>query len=363
MPKLACPSCNARYNVPVEKLGKRVKCPKCGQAFVLESPPDDDAVFPDLDSLEMGKTVPMAPLPPPPAAVAAPHRRAAPAAPITAASLSAYFADVVGFVRFFTQPWELMTLVVVGGACVLQLFVRFLPCVGLFGSIAITGWYFAFLLKTVQSGAARDEGLPDFSLSEGTWEGIGLPCLSFLSVRLLVIVPVVAVLIFAVKYARLDGEIALLIGATAIAMPELAMLLAIQQSADYPQLATLVVPALLAGLAAAPMLILVVAIGGINALLRVDLMGQTILRTLPGYAAATAVYFTSLGIAVGIGYLAEEVSSAALASAASRPTSGFESLQAYTGATVISVLASIFAMRAIGLYYAHFKKNFAWSWG
>src|SRR5262245_45549732 len=33
MTKIHCPACAARYNVPDEKLGKRVKCAKCGEHF------------------------------------------------------------------------------------------------------------------------------------------------------------------------------------------------------------------------------------------------------------------------------------------------------------------------------------------
>lgn len=434
MTKVSCPSCAARYNVPDEKLGKRVKCAKCGERFELSLPADDDFAFPELEGLQSGEAVVRLPLPPPPADESSMGRAASRADRpdfIGVGAIGAYMTDVLGFFKILTQPWELMTLVAVCLLCVFQVVAGAFLCMGIIVQLIITGWYLSFLLKVVQSGAARDDGLPDFSLSDGVWEDIVIPCLSFLSVRLLVILPMIAALVIAMNNGGLESELAWVIGFLGVAMPELALVVSFQLAEEFPKLLTIVAPALLLGLAAAPMLMLVVAVGGIPALSRVDLMARTIARTLPGYALATLIYLGSLGAAVGVAYAAEEAFAAdpsrrsASPNAAPQPvnppptspppaatgtvtTPGAVSTTApadpntaadpnaavdpntATGAvapgqtgrtardverefmgslggqivgTVVSVVASVFAMRAIGLYYAHFKKNFAWSWG
>ena len=45
-----CPGCGAKLSLPDRsKLGKKIKCPKCSDAFVAEAPDDDDADVFDED--------------------------------------------------------------------------------------------------------------------------------------------------------------------------------------------------------------------------------------------------------------------------------------------------------------------------
>lgn len=398
MTKIACPACAAHYKVPNEKLGKHVKCAKCGEPFQLTAPADDDGLFPELESLQTGVALATAPAVPLTVAVP-PPQRTKPARPGTPGMLAEYVRDVFfGFYRIVAQPWELLTLVVLCGICLLQIVAGYAGLLGLGMKVVITGWYLSFLLKTVQSGAAREDGLPDFSLTDGPMEDIILPCLNFLAVRLIAAAPLIGSLIFATNDYRIEFELALAIAFLGVAMPELALVAALVLAPVSPELTTVVIPPLLIGLAAVPMLVLVVASAGIASLVRVDLMLATIFRTLPGYLVATLIYFGSLGAAVGVGYFAEAAISAGDASAADarNPGPGASSLPAAASAPnavggapvtppavrspdatavrfagslagravaiVIGVLASVFSMRAIGLYYAHFKSRFAWSW-
>lgn len=64
MPALQCPECDARYVVPEQILGKKVKCKKCGGVFQSQAPQLAHAEFPvdpnRLDDLldEVGSTSP-----------------------------------------------------------------------------------------------------------------------------------------------------------------------------------------------------------------------------------------------------------------------------------------------------------------
>ena len=92
-----------------------------------------------------------------------------------------------------------------------------------------------------------------------------------------------------------------------------------------------------------PMMVLVVAVGGIRCLVRFDLMFVTIFKTFPVYALVAVL--TLIGV-VGPGLL---------------PLG--EGMGVAVALMVVEVYANIFVMRAIGLYYHHFKGRFAWSWG
>ena len=419
MHTLHCPHCSARYAVPAEKLGKRVKCAKCGKRFELALPLTfDELGFPAL--------VPGQPLPAiqPPHPISLPRhsspRRAAADDRGPAGGLSGYFRDLLGFFRTIAHPSDLATMFVVCAICLLQILTRFGGPMGMSATAIIRGWFMSFLLRTVQGGAARDDGLPDFSLSDGLLEDVIKPSASFLAVRLFATLPLIGALIFAARDDRLDFEIAIMFGFFGALAPEWALMASLMMGDQVPGLLSTVAPPLLLGLAAMPMLLLVVALEGVESLLRIDLMLATIARTLPGYLIATAIYFASILLPVGASYAIEmamapaatttpsagalasgsgqnpappntasattDPNSAAdpngpgiaiaLPSAASPGISGAKSrspsatTQRFAGTLLgdavgllLNVLASIYAMRAIGLYYAHYKRGFAFAWG
>jgi hypothetical protein len=100
---------------------------------------------------------------------------------------------------------------------------------------------------------------------------------------------------------------------------------------------------LLLGLFLWPMTVLCFALGGVSCLGRLDLLVVTIAKTLP-------VYLLTVLLVNGVDLIVTFFTP-------DGPFSGPTFLH-----RVVQVYADIFAMRVIGLYYAHFKRRFAWSW-
>ena len=101
------------------------------------------------------------------------------------------------------------------------------------------------------------------------------------------------------------------------------------------------------------MVLLVTAIGGLFACLRIDLIAVTIGRSFIPYLAVCLLF----GATVGLKWYADEL--------AGRITGG--GVQGFWVTAVLTGLLqayfSIVSMRIVGLYYHHFKERFAWSWG
>ncbi len=47
---IACPRCGAQYKVKADNIGKKARCPKCSEAFVLSLPPDTTPVVQETES-------------------------------------------------------------------------------------------------------------------------------------------------------------------------------------------------------------------------------------------------------------------------------------------------------------------------
>jgi hypothetical protein len=90
MPKVLCPNCAARLEVPAQFQGRKAKCKKCGKVFTIEIQPEQSTLEPEAD-IEEGVEV----LPPSVFRPAAQERPAAscderlPAQPIDAFGLAA----------------------------------------------------------------------------------------------------------------------------------------------------------------------------------------------------------------------------------------------------------------------------------
>ncbi len=101
-----------------------------------------------------------------------------------------------------------------------------------------------------------------------------------------------------------------------------------------------------------PIVLLCVALGGFSTLRRMDLIVQTVFRTLPAYLITVAMVFGTEALkqalartGTGIGAIAGGVLLLSFLS------------------TGIAIYFEIIAVQLIGLYYHHFKDRFAWSWG
>jgi hypothetical protein len=108
-----------------------------------------------------------------------------------------------------------------------------------------------------------------------------------------------------------------------------------------------------------PMMVLVVALGGMRSLIRFDLIAITIVKTLPIYVVVVLLVYAGV---VGPGLLVGAVRGSGAEDGSGIGASG-ASLGAEAAFYVVMVYTNIVTMRVIGLYYHHFKHRFAWSWG
>ncbi|UCE60302.1 MAG: hypothetical protein JSU63_00860, partial [Phycisphaerales bacterium] len=115
------------------------------------------------------------------------------------------------------------------------------------------------------------------------------------------------------------------------------------------------------GMAAWPITVLCIALGGFTEVYRVDLILLTIIRTFPAYLLTLALMGLAILVLVGL----ENLTANRLT-----PTPGAgpgPSLGSAIGMGILStgvrVYLDIVLMRLIGLYYHHFKDRFAMSWG
>jgi len=170
------------------------------------------------------------------------------------------------------------------------------------------------------------------SFEGGVWDGIIIPFLRWVGTWVIVFVPVF-VLMTVMAVAPIS---AIMGGVTGI----------ITASGLAKTLLLLVV----AGLCLWPMVVLCVSLGGFEALVRVDLIASTVVKTLP-------MYLLTVGIVLGtqfVDYLWQTDAGAV--------GMNITSVRGILGVGVMLYL-EIIAMRAIGLYYFHFKRSFGWDWG
>ena len=356
MAKVRCPNCSSQYAVPDAKLGKRARCPRCQQSFVLSmGGPDAIPLAADiLAGLGRGEAVAAPPAGHVPEAVpvsmgyAKAERPIDAAAPSLGASLKSYARAVAATPLMFTRLGNVVTLIVVFILVGLQVPAAMAPCFGLIAMLILSGWYLAYLLNVVVGAANGEDDLPDLTLTEGFWEGIVLPLLKFLVVSLVAALPMIAVMVYCAAANLASAEEAL-VAALMLMTLKFEALLGLN-----PAVTMMVVPAVVAGQVMLPMLLLTVAVGGIGALVRVDLMLLTIMNTLPAYLVVLLVYGVSAALPTLLQALLETAEDMELT---------LRLLVIPLAIMMVEVATSIVSMRAIGLYYLHFKHRFAFAWG
>lgn len=358
MLNVRCPNCGAQYHIPPEKRGKHAKCVKCGERFLIEAPPEPPLDL-ELETLATGDafdslhaaTTSLPPAPPP--SDEPPRAGDDDAPPPIGPAIAAYLGDVLTTIPIMLKPRNLATLLVIWAIYMLEFLSLFSCCMSVVITIVVTGYYFAFMLNVVIDGAAREEDLPPPTFA-GNWiDDAVAPLGKYIAVLIVTLLPLIGVLTWASSAGLIDGFDALMVFANVI-RSDLGALLALDSAIRTPALAMLIL-----GEVMQPMLFLCVAVGGMNTLLRWDLMIQTILRTLPAYLILLVLYWTvewapALSVAFSTGPTPTTASalpniSVMLADAAV--------------SFAIQISTAVFAMRAIGLYYHHFKQRFAWSWG
>jgi hypothetical protein len=200
--------------------------------------------------------------------------------------------------------------------------------------VIILGWYCAFRFSVIVEASAGEEDLPVFNPTAGGWEGIILPLFSWIGSWAIVLLPAFATVLIAWDFGWLSvGGLAALLAGGVSGLVQGALLAK----------AIVFVVLTLAGLFMWPLLILCVAIGGFATLRRVDLIFATMVKTFPIYLLTVAIVFGTAFIVPALDDL----------------PGGLIGNVLIIG---ISLYAEIVALRAIGLYYHHFKHRFAWSW-
>jgi predicted Zn finger-like uncharacterized protein len=362
-----CPTCNTRFKVPEDKLGRRVRCRKCAAVFQIVSD-ERPLVAPSLDDLPLeqlarGETVANAPTAAPVVAPSSAPLGAATALPDLPpanndAPRPSVLALLTGYIRAIAAAPLVMfkpsCIGVLAMICVLKLLAEATSvgiCFLWIVFLILQGWYVTYLLSVVVSGAANDDSLPGMTMDGGFIDGVVLPLLKFVSTVLFSLAPLAVVLIASVVNEQLDLEPAVTAWVQALTFKFSGLLELDAQT----QLAAW--PALIVGLVFQPMMLLIVAVDSVRSLVRVDLMAVTMIKAAPGYvvlllvcaACTTAPVLAALSllpliaVAEGLGWGARL------------------SLAALT--VCLQVLFSVFQMYVTGLFYHHFKSRFAWSWG
>jgi len=228
-----------------------------------------------------------------------------------------------------------------------QILLAFALCLGLPGIFIIQFWFMAFCMNAVLDGAAGEEDLNQPSITSFV-EDVIVPGFKFILTLLIVRLPVVIYLIVTMWPGGIgSGEVMAIMGALFTGPFE-----AIGEEAWSGELSVLG-GLYLAGAFFWPMVLLVVAIGNVPALVRIDLILKTIVKSFPAYLCTVVLVYISLLLPVV--YMAAGL-------ALTEPSLSGTLVLLFL-AQGVEVYATIMAMRVTGLYYHHFKHRFAWSWG
>ena len=364
MPVIRC-GCGARYRVPDSARGKRVRCKKCGQAFTVPAakPAAPDALD-DLSALAEGAAIetgrpatPRATAPPPDYAAALGGGASAdaiqpppsPEGHVSAAERAKlYFTSIGRNCLLNLKFGNLATLIVVWIIMSIQFPLMFAGCFGWIGILILEFYFMAFCMNAVVNAAAGEEDLDQPSFTGGWLEGIVWPGIKFLCAYLFVRAPAIIYLLTMLSARRLaSGDAAPMLNGLLLGM--FGPIFEESASAELITLAVLY----LAGSFFWPMALLVVAVGAVRSLVRMDLILTTIIKSFPAYVCTVVLTYVALALPMiyaVVGLAATEQSDVA-AVVIGIFLSGVE------------IYATILAMRVIGLYYHHFKHRFAWSWG
>jgi hypothetical protein len=286
-----------------------------------------------------------------------PYAPAAKALVAAVAAYGRYFAAIAQSLVFLRKPGNIVTFVIVWLLLamreVMQTAMSLAPSyiVGAFlfmASFVITGWYMAFRMNLALWAAGEEEELPGLAVEEGWWDGVLVPFFRMLAVYVFAFLPCGLFL----------WTLSIRMSAAVAASPGLLG----PVGSPVPGASAIVVLVLLAalGLFIWPMLVLVVSCGNsIKGMFRLDLIGETILKSLPAYLLTVLGVYVAFGAQVGI--------TALIWAQLGQTTSWYDDWVAIFGLPALLVGVNLYfdivSMRAIGYYYCCFKHKFAWSWG
>lgn len=361
---IASCSCGAKYKVREDMLGRWATCKACGARMRLVAPGNeppielappsgltDEAVAAANRSIEVTRGLKDA---------AEARFRSRPedfgydpgsqgSPPRATGRARRYFGDVLWSFMLLSNPHNLAVVVGVWIALVLARFATFGCFYAFIGVLLVYGWYAAFKLNIISSAANGEEDLPQLGESfSDFWEGLILPLLKYFIAFVMAALPFLLYVGYVLIRPETSGDLSMM-----------DFLLGAVEYGDYAALWNKLDRTMIPGLIAAllgifmwPMFLLVVTLGGIAALVRIDLMIRTIVRTFPAYLCTVILVCGIYGV---------EATASALFNLKAGGPSGW--LLAGIAMQAIGIYLEIVAMRVIGLYYLHFKDRFAWSWG
>jgi hypothetical protein len=328
--------CGAKYKVAASAAGKKARCKKCGEVFVVHPL----GIAPQ--SIQLCAPTPAQGEAAPPAAI--------PAAPPVAETLTyaptgdggvsirqgERLAFVTALLRTFLFParphnlvtlllaWVVLTVGSIGGGFLMAWGGLRITALGFLVLIVSEGVFAAFCFNTISQAADGEDDLPALPIALGVedwWRMLIQPLLAFFGTVLLSLVPAVVYFIalaFVEPADTTEGlmQLLVLLGVTAL------------------------------GMFFWPMLVLTVAMGSAADLLRVRQMTWTMYATFFPYCCTVALVYASAALMVF--------------------TSVFLGGTAVS-ALVVSILAigirayaQTAAMRGIGVYYNRLSANFDW---
>lgn len=340
--QVSCPVCAKNYKVKEEAAGKKLRCKECGETVAiptLESIQDEDYAENDFSSLlddaveleAKSKTIrrPVRRKP----MVKAEKYDGDEDGPVTRKKENNYVEDLQATFLMLLDPSNLFIFMLLWlgmGLCFSLL--PFAGILGFIGLIIIRGWYSHYRFCVIYEAAAGEKHLPELSPEEGFF----IPMVKWIFTWFLVHFPAyayVGVIFF------LNPEIIADAGLYLFGMETIGDNLPAFHLSMFMFLYCM-------GVFFWPILALCVAVGGVESVFRLDLMVLTIFKSMPAYFfTATGMFFVA-GLQLGLTFADIEW--------------GIMGLFLMRG---VMIYVELVALRMIGLYYHHFKNQFAWSWG
>lgn len=346
MPTQRC-ECGAMYRFPESAVGKRAKCKRCGTVLTLTGDDElspipiaeddvmDETPAADGSNITKAASEALQPISTAYLPTAESRSRLGPVVIEPTPTVKSYPRSVLAAFLFLASLQNLLTFLFLWVAIFI---VRPLPYVGWL----VAGWYAAFRFNVVAAAAAGDDELPTMDIPTDFLDEIVFPIFRWVGSWVFVLLPAFAYSTLAIARGWLSPSAvadALAGGLSGLLQPE--------------SRATAVLLMLVCvGVLLWPIILLCVALGGFSTVRRLDLIFQTVFRTLPAYLVTVAMVFGIDGLKhivartdTGIGAMASGVL-----------------ILSFLG-TGLAIYFEIVAMQVIGLYYHHFKHRFAWSWG
>ncbi|MEK6674871.1 MAG: hypothetical protein AABZ47_04355 [Planctomycetota bacterium] len=263
-----------------------------------------------------------------------------------------YVEDIMLSFLFFSSPGNIITFVITWLLISFGQVILTFGVLGMVGKLIIFGWYTAFRLNCIVDAAAGEEDLPTISMENGWVEDIIIPVGHWIGSWLAAFSPALLYLMFKLSTTSMDslGVLKLLFGGLPGWMGA--------AEGDLSVLRILII----VGLFLWPIIVLCVSLGGFPTLARIDLIVKTLFNTIHAYVATVIVVFGAFFLDLWLSGILANKMIAPQAGAGTSSLLGAIALWVVV-VTAVEVYFEVIAMRAIGLYYHHFKKRFAWSWG